>query len=283
MYTLNCNGRLLVIDKPIVMGIINLTPDSFFSESRFKDLDSILAKVEQMLKEGATILDVGGQSSRPGSKRISEDEELNRVMAPLQSIHKHFPEAIISIDTFYSKVAKESVHAGASIVNDISAGRLDEKMIKTVSALKVPYILMHMLGTPQTMQEHPKYDDVTKEILDFLIKKIAELHNEGIADIIVDPGFGFGKSAKDNFKLLHNLKIFEMLQCPVLLGLSRKSFIYKTLATSAEESLIGTTVMNTLGILNGASILRVHDVKEAVQVITLVEEMKHTIEKETLL
>ncbi|MGB3008153.1 MAG: dihydropteroate synthase [Chitinophagaceae bacterium] len=274
MFTLNCKGRLLIVDKPIVMGIINITPDSFYEGSRLQDLNLILAKAEQMIKDGVAILDIGGQSSRPGSKKISVAEEMSRVIAPIKAIHKQFPEVFISIDTYYSQVAAEAVNAGASIVNDISAGSLDENMIKTVAALKVPYILMHMQGTPQTMQQNPRYENVTKEVLDFLIMKTTELHGAGITDIIIDPGFGFGKSAENNFELLSRLKIFEVLQCPVLLGVSRKSFIYKTLNISSADALNGTTVLNTIGLMNGASILRVHDVKEAVQAIQLVEKLK---------
>ncbi len=269
MFTLNCKGRLLVVDKPLVMGIINTTPDSFYSGSRQQAVDAVLSKAEQMLSNGATILDIGGQSTRPGSEKLSTDEELKRVIAPIEIINKNFPEAFISIDTYYSKVVAQAVEAGASIVNDISAGSIDAAMIETVAALKVPYVLMHMQGTPQTMQQQPNYENVTREVLDFLIKKVNELRKAGITDVIVDPGFGFGKTIDHNFELLRNLSIFNMLNCPVLLGISRKSTIYKTLGITANESLNGTTALNTIGLMNGASILRVHDIKEAVEIIKL--------------
>ncbi len=274
MFTLNCKGRLLVVDKPLVMGIINTTPDSFFSGSRQESVDAVLAKAEIMIQEGATILDVGGQSTRPGSNKLTEEEELRRVIEPIVAINKNFPEIFVSIDTYYSTVATMAVAAGASIVNDISAGSIDTKMISSVAALKVPYVLMHMQGTPQTMQQQPVYENVTREILDFLIMKVNDLHKSGITDIIVDPGFGFGKSIAHNFELLRNLPVFKMLNCPLLLGISRKSTIYKTLGTTTEKSLNGTTVLHTIGLLNGASILRVHDVKEAMETIKLVNAYK---------
>ena len=270
MYTLNCKGRLLLIDKPIVMGIINTTPDSFYAGSRQQNTDAILEKAELMIKGGATILDIGGQSTRPGSIVVGKDEELKRVIEPIMAISKNFPEIFISIDTYYASVAKEAVDAGASIVNDISAGSLDEAMIKTVASLQVPYVLMHMQGTPQNMQQLPHYDDVTKAVLDFFIQKIDELKKLGVHDIIIDPGFGFGKTITHNFKLLQNLAVFNMLDKPLLLGISRKSTIYKTLNITAEEALNGTTVLNTIGLLSGAHILRVHDVREAKQAIDLI-------------
>ena len=271
MFTLNCKGRLLVVDKPQVMGIINTTPDSFFSGSRQESVDAVLAKAETMIQEGATILDVGGQSTRPGSDKLTEEEELKRVIEPIAAINKKFPDIFVSIDTYYSTVATMAVAAGASIVNDISAGSIDSKMISTVAALKVPYVLMHMQGTPQTMQQQPVYENVTREVLDFLIMKVNDLQNSGITDIIVDPGFGFGKSIAHNFELLRNLPVFKMLNCPLLLGISRKSSIYKTLGTTTENSLNGTTVLHTIGLLNGASILRVHDVREAMEIIKLID------------
>lgn len=269
MFTLNCKGRLLVVDKPLVMGIINTTPDSFYSSSRYETVDAVLRQAEQMLKDGAAILDIGGQSSRPGSEIVNPNEELKRVIAPIEAINKNFPETFISIDTYYSKVATAAVEAGASIVNDISAGSIDPAMIETVAALKVPYVLMHMQGTPQTMQQQPQYENVTREVLDFMSNKVNELHKSGITDVIIDPGFGFGKTIAHNFELLRNLSVFKMLHCPILLGVSRKSTIYKTLGIPVEESLNGTTVLNTIGLMNGASILRVHDVKEAVESIKL--------------
>lgn len=276
MFTLNCKGRLLVVEKPIVMGIINATPDSFFAGSRNEGTEAILRKADQMLKEGAIILDIGGQSTRPGSGKLSAEAELKRVIEPIHALHKNFPGAFISIDTYYSSVASEAVDAGASIVNDISAGSMDEHMIETVAALKVPYVLMHMQGTPQTMQQDPQYKDVTKEVLDFFIRKKNELHKAGITDIIIDPGFGFGKTIAHNFELLRNLSVFKMLDSPLLFGISRKSTIYKTLGLTAAESLNGTTVLNTIGLMNGASILRVHDVKEAIEAIKLFDAYRHS-------
>jgi dihydropteroate synthase len=271
MFTLNCKGRLLSVDKPLVMGIINTTPDSFYSGSRYQGIDTVLRQAEQMLKDGAMILDIGGQSTRPGSEKVNVDEELKRVIAPIESIHKNFPEAFISIDSFYSVVVANAVAAGASLVNDISAGCIDSKMIETVAALNAPYILMHTQGTPQNIHQQPKYENVTSEVLDFLILKVSEIRQAGITDIIIDPGFGFGKSIQHNFRLLHDLSVFKILGCPILLGISRKSTIYKTLDITPEEALNGTTVLNTIGLLNGASILRVHDVKEAVQTKKLFE------------
>ncbi|HEY6505899.1 MAG TPA: dihydropteroate synthase [Chitinophagaceae bacterium] len=270
MFTLNCKGRLLVVDKPLVMGIINATPDSFFSKSRYTGADAIVQQAEQMLNDGAAILDIGGQSTRPGSEKVSAGEELKRVIGGIEKIHRGFPDAVISIDTYYSLVAKEAVDAGASIVNDISAGSMDELMIPLVASLQVPYILMHMKGTPQTMQQSPSYENVTKEVLDFCIYKIAELRKTGISDIIIDPGFGFGKTIEHNFELLRHLSVFKMLDCPLLLGISRKSTIYTTLGVTANEALNGTTVLNTIGLMNGAGIIRVHDVKEAREAVQLV-------------
>lgn len=269
MFTLNCKGKLLTINQPIVMGILNINEDSFYSGNRYTANDELLLRAQQMTADGAAILDIGGQSTRPGSEVISAEEELARVIPAIESIHKIFPETIISVDTFYAKVAKEAVRAGASIINDISAGTLDEQLIDTVASLNVPYVLMHMQGTPQTMQNHPHYENICREVLDFLIHKIALLKSKGIKDIIIDPGFGFGKTAAHNFTLLKNLHLFKILDHPLLLGISRKGFIYRTLDTDAEQALNGTTVLNTLGLANGADILRVHDVKQAAEAIRL--------------
>ena len=269
MFTLNCKGRLLSLEKPLVMGIINITPDSFYEGSRYQGIEPVLHKAEMMLDQGAAILDIGGQSSRPGSEVVSMAEELARVVAPIEAIHQRFPDAVISIDTYYATVAAAAVAAGAGIVNDISGGSMDADMVPTVAHLNVPYVLMHMPGTPQTMQEHAKYDNVTTTVLDFMIAKLGVLRSAGIKDIIIDPGFGFGKTIGHNFALLRNLKAFSILECPLLLGISRKSTIYKTLGITADEALNGTTVLNTIGLLNGASILRVHDVKEAKEAIEL--------------
>jgi dihydropteroate synthase len=274
MFTLNCKGRLLVVDKPLVMGIINTTPDSFYEASRRQSINDILAKAVQMTGEGAAILDVGGQSTRPGSVTVDEEEELKRVIPAIEIIHEKLPGIFISIDTYYSRVAREAVQAGASIVNDISAGRTDPAMIATVAELKVPYVLMHIQGSPQTMQHAPHYENVTREVLDFFITKTGELKKSGISDIVIDPGFGFGKTIAHNFELMRNLAVFKMLQRPLLSGVSRKSTVYKTLGITVEKALNGTTVLNTISLLHGASILRVHDVKEAVEAITLVTAMQ---------
>jgi dihydropteroate synthase len=269
MFTLNCKGKLLVIENPLVMGIINITPDSFYAGSRFNSDKEILQQVEKMLIDGADILDVGGQSTRPRSEQINEEEELKRVVHVIESVQNNFPEAVISIDTYHAKVAAESVAAGASIVNDIAGGNAYDKMLDTVGKLNVPYICMHIKGEPQTMQKNPVYEDVTKEVLDFFINKIAACKNAGINDVIIDPGFGFGKTFAHNFELLKNISIFKMLGKPVMLGVSRKSTIYKTLGITAEEALNGTTVLNTIALISGANILRVHDVKEAKEAVRL--------------
>jgi dihydropteroate synthase len=269
MLTLNCKGRLLVSDKPIVMGIINLTPDSFYAGSRI-DSGHIIETAGRMLNEGATILDLGGQSTRPGSKRVSAEEEMQRVIPAVEIIHDKFPAAFISIDTFYAPVAREAVGAGASIINDISAGTMDEDMIDTVAELKVPYVLMHMQGEPQTMQADPVYNNVSLEVLDFFSRKKDELLDKGITDIIIDPGFGFGKTINHNFQLLKELEIFSILDAPLLVGLSRKATIYKTLGVTSANALNGTTVLNTVALMKGAMILRVHDVKEAMEAVKLV-------------
>ena len=274
MFTLNCKGRLLLLEKPVVMGIINLTPDSFYSGSRQQATDAVLAEAGKMLQEGAMILDLGAQSTRPGSERVSEEEELKRLVPALEALSQQFPEAYISVDTFYASVAKAAVEAGACMVNDISAGNLDPAMISTVASLSVPYVLMHMKGSPQTMQQNTDYTDVTREVLDYLIWKKAEIAKAGIRDIIIDPGFGFAKNAAQNFTLLKNIHLFRLLDAPLLLGISRKSFIWKTLGLTPEEALEGTIAMNTAGLLGGAAILRVHDVKEAVQTIRLVTALQ---------
>lgn len=269
MFSLNCKGKLLLIDKPLVMGILNITPDSFYETSRQQTNEEILVQATKMINEGADIIDVGGQSTRPGSKRISIKEELQRVLPAVEIILKNFPDAIISVDTYQSKVAEECVKAGASIINDISAGNMDSDMIPAVAKMQVPYICMHIKGTPENMQENAAYENVTREVLDFFILKIDECKRAGINDVIIDAGFGFGKTISHNFTLLKELPAFAMLQKPILAGLSRKSTIYKTLGVSAGEALNGTTVLNTLALHNGANILRVHDVKEAKEAIVL--------------
>lgn len=256
------------------MGIINATPDSFYKGSRSHSIDDILFRAEKMITDGAAILDIGGQSTRPKSEQVTEEEELKRVLPAIEAIHKHFPEQIISVDTFYSVVAKEAVQAGASIVNDVSAGTMDKDLLLTVAQLNVPYVLMHMLGKPLTMQQSPTYKNVTLDVFDFLQFKIAELIALGIKDVVIDVGFGFGKTSSHNFQLLRELSFFQQLNKPLMVGLSRKATTYKTLGITAEEALNGTTVMHTIALLNGAHILRVHDVKEAAQAITLFKEYK---------
>jgi len=275
MYTLNCKGKLLVMDKPLVMGIINATPDSFYESHLQKGIDATIALADKMLHEGADILDIGGQSSRPGSQRISAEVEIERVEPLIKLLIQKHPDCVISIDTYYTKVAAAAIDAGASIVNDISAGEMDNAMLPMVGALGVPYICMHMKGSPENMQSLAQYDDVTKEVLDYFIKKIVACNKAGIKDIIIDPGFGFAKTAVHNFTLLKNLSVFKMLGKPVLAGISRKGTIYKTLGITSGEALNGTTVLNTLALQNGAAILRVHDVKEAKEAITLMECYKN--------
>lgn len=276
MFTLNCKGKLISLQKPLVMGIINATPNSFYEGHLHGGTEGILDIAAAMLTAGAGILDIGGQSTRPGSSRIDSEEEMQRVLPVITAIHQRFPEALISIDTYYSKVAAAAVAAGACMVNDISAGNMDEAMIPVVASLQVPYICMHMKGKPQTMQQQPHYDDVVKEVLDFFIYKIDECKRAGIKDIIIDPGFGFGKTIPHNFQLLSNLAVFKILERPILAGISRKGTIYKTLNIDVTEALNGTTVLNTLALHNGANILRVHDVKEAKEVVLLMQEYKKT-------
>lgn len=274
MHTLNCKGKIVSLQKPVVMGILNITPDSFYKGYLQLADEEILSMAANMMAQGAAIIDIGGQSTRPGSRIIPDGEEAGRVIPVIEKIAKHFPQAILSIDTYYASVARAAVEAGAHMVNDISAGNMDSEMIQTVAALKVPYICMHMQGTPQTMQVNPQYENVTREVLDFFIKKKEECRLAGIHDVIIDPGFGFGKITQHNFRLLKEMAVFQMLDRPLLAGLSRKGMIYKTLGTDAAQALNGTTVLNTLALQNGASILRVHDVKEAKEAIDLYEHYK---------
>ena len=274
MDSINCKGKLLSLDEPVVMGIINATPDSFYQGHLPLSIDEILLLAGKMISDGAAILDIGGQSTKPGSERISAQQETDRILPVIESIHAAFPQTILSVDTYQSAVAKVAVDAGASIVNDISAGNMDEDMLTTVAALQVPYICMHMQGTPATMQKNPVYTDVVKEVLDFFILKITECTAAGIKDIIIDPGFGFGKTVEHNFQLLKHLPVFGITNKPVLVGLSRKSVINKTLGIKAADALNGTTVLNSMALMNGASILRVHDVKEAKEAIALYNAYK---------
>ncbi len=270
MYTLNCKGKLLSLEKPVVMGILNATTDSFYKGYLESSRDEQVTLVGRMLEQGAGIIDIGGQSTRPGSLRIAAEEETDRVIPLVELLNQYFPSVVISIDTYYSSVAAAAVKAGARIVNDISAGNMDKKMISTVAALRVPYICMHMKGTPETMQREAVYEDLVQEVLDFFIAKTTECRIAGIHDVIIDPGFGFGKTIRQNFTLLKSLHVFGMLDRPLLAGISRKSTIYKTLGTTAEEALNGTTVLNTIALLNGANILRVHDPQEAKEAVELV-------------
>lgn len=274
--TINCKGTLLDLNSPKVMGILNITPDSFYDGGMYKDEISILNQTEKMLVDGATFIDVGAYSSRPGAAEVSEEEELKRIVPVIELLIKKFPDIIISVDTFRSKVAKETICSGAAIINDISGGNLDSKMYETIAKLKVPYILMHMAGTPKTMQNNPTYEDVTKDLIYFFSEKIDQLHRLNISDIIIDVGFGFGKTIEHNFQLLRNMSVFQHLDKPILAGLSRKSMLYKTLDITAQEALNATTSANTIALLNGANILRVHDVKEAVEAVTLVNQLGAT-------
>lgn len=272
--TINCNGLLMDLSDPRVMGILNLTPDSFHDGGKHSGIDDILRHTERMLSEGADMIDIGGMSSKPGSKIIAVDEELNRVLAPIDSIVRRFPELILSIDTIHAKVATEAVAHGVHIVNDISAGLIDADMLHTVARLGVPYIIMHMQGTPETMQLAPSYTNVVSEVTDHLAARIQTCINAGVRDIIIDPGFGFGKTSEHNFQLLNELASLQILGCPILAGLSRKSMITKTLGIKNADALNGTTVLNTIALLNGANILRVHDVKEAKEAVKLVAELQ---------
>lgn len=271
LFTLNCNGKLLVIDKPVIMGIMNVTPDSFYAKSRIQTEDALLATASEMITEGAAILDIGGQSTRPGSKRLSVLEEEERLLPAIDLIHKNFPGAIISADTYHAAVAEKVIEAGASIINDISGGMMDDDMLATVGRFSVPYICMHMQGRPETMQVNPVYEDVVQEVLDFFIRQIEKCRQHNIHDVIIDPGFAFGKTINHSFLLLKSLPVFKILEKPILAGLSRKSIIYKTLNVTPEEALNGTTALNMIALLNGASVLRVHDVKAAAEAIKLYE------------
>ncbi|WP_028526758.1 dihydropteroate synthase [Runella limosa] len=268
--TLNIAGKLLDLSTPQVMGILNVTPDSFFSGSRVLQIEDAYKKADKMLSEGASMLDIGGHSTRPGADAVSEEEELNRVLPVVEMLRKRFPEAIISIDTFRASVARKSIEAGAHIINDIAGGNLDPLMFETVAELNVPYILMHSRGTPQTMKELNQYDDLVTDVLRELQAKIYQLRQLGVKDIVADMGFGFAKNADQNYVLLRELRAFEALEVPLLVGVSRKSMIWRKLDITPDQSLNGTTALNTVAILNGANILRVHDVKEAIEVVKLV-------------
>lgn len=271
--TINCKGTLIDLASPKVMGILNTTPDSFYAESRKVSFLTLLKTAEEMLEQGATFLDIGGYSTRPGAREISEAEELDRVIPAIETILNNFPKSFISIDTFRSKVAAKSLEAGAAMINDISAGHLDKEMLEVVAKYQVPYVMMHMRGTPQTMKDLNVYDDLTKDILHYFSERISAARALGINDIIADPGFGFSKNITQNFELLSNLEKFKNLNVPILAGLSRKSTIYKTLEGTPQQALNGTTVLNTVAIAKGTAILRVHDVKEAMETIKLISQL----------
>jgi len=272
--SINCKGELIDLLEPKIMGILNVTPDSFYDGDVYKNDKDILMQVEKMLEEGATFIDIGGYSSRPNADDISIDNELKRVIPVVEILVREFPMALISIDTFRSKVAKESIQSGACMINDISAGKMDDNMLQTVAALQVPYIMMHMKGTPQTMGNLAHYKNLLKEVLFYFSERVAAARQLQIMDIIVDPGFGFAKTIEQNYQLLNNLEHFQFLDLPLLVGFSRKSMIYKILDKTADESLNGTTILNTIALHKGASILRVHDVKEAMECVKLTNQLK---------
>lgn len=267
--TINCKGQLIDLSTPKVMGILNVTPNSFFDGGKYKNETEILSQVEKMVIEGATFIDIGAYSSKPNAEFVSEEEEISRIVSAIDLILKHFPETILSIDTFRGEVAKVSIESGAAIINDISAGHLDDKMLAVIGKYNVPYIMMHMRGTPQTMQTFTVYDDIVKEMLFYFSERIAKARSFGINDLIIDPGFGFAKKLDQNYEVFQKMELFNMLNLPLLIGISRKSMIYKTLNVSIEEALNGTTILNTLALNKGAKILRVHDVKEAMECVTL--------------
>jgi dihydropteroate synthase len=268
--TINCNGRLIDFNQPRIMGILNHTPDSFYDGGKYMTENEITSRIQTLISEGADLIDVGAYSSRPGASEVTIDEEKSRLSKVLRIIVKSFPDAIVSVDTFRADVAEYVVKEyGVAVINDISAGMLDKRMFDVVGALKIPYIMMHMKGNPQNMQKNPVYDDITRELISFFTDRIQLAVHAGIEDIIVDPGFGFGKTTEHNFKLLKELSLFGLLEYPIMAGLSRKSMIYKSLNRSPGEALNGTTVLNTIALLNGARILRVHDVKEASEAILL--------------
>ena len=271
--TINCNGTLIDLSVPKVMGILNVTPNSFYDGGKHREINSIIHQVDKMLSEGADFIDIGAYSSKPSAEFVSEKEEIERLKVVVKELINTFPNIILSVDTFRAAVAMVAVEHGVAIVNDISAGLLDEKMLPTVADLKVPYIMMHMRGNPQSMQSLTKYDDIVKEITFYFSERIQKARSFGISDIIIDPGFGFAKTVEQNYEVLNKMEVFSMLELPLLAGVSRKSMIYKVLETTPQEALNGTTVLNTIALQKGAKILRVHDVKEAVECIKLVSKL----------
>lgn len=272
---INCNGKLIDFDTPRIMGILNLTPDSFYDGGRKSTREDFIRHAEKMLQEGASFIDVGAYSSRPGATHISSQEEIDRILPVVEDLRREFPDIILSIDTFRSEVARSCVQAGAAIINDISGGSLDDKMLQTVADLQVPYILMHMRGTPRNMNNLTQYDDLVQDILFYFSEKISEARELGINDIIVDPGFGFSKTLEQNYQLMGKLDLFQSLELPILSGISRKSMIYNLFNTTPDEALNGTTVLNTVSLLKGANILRVHDVKEAFECVKMLSLMEN--------
>lgn len=270
---INCKGKLIDLSRPKVMGILNLTPDSFYDGGKYSSPSEILEQVEKMLNEGASFIDIGAYSSRPGAIHISENEETSRLIPVLEIIFKKFPEILVSVDTFRSKVAMEAVQTGACMVNDISGGSLDKDMFKTIAELQVPYILMHMIGTPQNMQLNVSYENLINDMIYYFSEKVFTLRKLGLNDIILDPGFGFSKTLDQNYELLQKLELFSTLELPILSGISRKSMIYKLLHTDASKALNGTSAANTIALMKGTNILRVHDVKEATEVVSIFDKM----------
>ena len=272
---INANGRLMDLSEPQVMGILNVTPDSFYAGSRAETEQDIIRRLHQIMDEGASIVDIGGYSSRPGAQEVSAEEEMERLRMGLKLIRKHRPDAVVSVDTFRADVAKMCAEEfGVAIINDISAGQMDEQMFPTIARLGIPYIIMHMKGTPQDMQVNPQYGHFLKEVFYYFSEKVQRLRDLGVKDIIIDPGFGFGKTLEHNYELMNHLEEFSLFELPLLVGVSRKSMIYKLLDITPQEALNGTTVLNTVALLKGANILRVHDVKEAVETVRIVGKMK---------
>ena len=270
---INCKGKLIDLSTPKVMGILNVTPNSFFDGGKYKNEDEIISQVDKMLSQGATFIDIGAYSSKPSAEFVTEQEEIDRIVPAIEFILKHFPETLLSIDTFRAEVAKASIESGAAIINDIAAGELDDKMFDVIAKYNVPYIMMHMRGNPQTMQSLTQYENIVKEMLFYFSEKVQRARSLGINDLILDPGFGFAKTTDQNYEVLQKMELFNLLELPVLAGVSRKSMIYKTLGISAQEALNGTTFLNTIALTKGAKILRVHDVKDAMECVALYNKM----------
>ena len=272
-YSINFKGNLISLSRPVVMSILNTTPDSFFDGGKYNSIEKALKKVEKDLNQGATIIDIGGYSTKPGGNKVTIDEEIRRTIPYIEKIVDTFPEINISIDTFRGKVAALAIDAGAGMINDVSAWNIDKEMFETIKKYNVPYVLMHMKGEPKNMQDNPRYENVTKEVIKFLSEKLNMLNSHGISDVIIDPGFGFGKTNADNYKLLKNIELLKVFKAPILAGISRKSMIYKTLKINKLNSINGTTALNMFALSKGAKILRVHDVKQAMECIYLNEEI----------